>query len=113
MQTGVVIAPGGGSGPNGIDSLTMTQAIKQWAVAGSYELLSGFSYDGDGVMTGATVSWPDGSSGVFTTTSVDPDHLMPSSFTISHTNSGFVATQGLLTRNDDGNIIGNEGMVVV
>lgn len=113
MQSGVVISPGGGSGPNGIDDLTMSQALKQWAVAGSYELISGFAYDSDGVLTDANVNWPDGSAGVFETVSIDPDHLVPSEFTITHVNSGLTVVQGEIVRNDDGNITSNNGITVI
>lgn len=112
MNSGVIFQPSGGSGPNAIDELTLSQAIYQWTVAGAFELVSGFTYDADDVLTEANVIWPDGSAGVYTTLTVDPEHLVPSSFTVSHTNGGLTATQGLLVRNDAGNITTNAGITV-
>lgn len=112
MNSGVIFQPSGGSGPNGIDELTLSQAIYQWTVAGAFELISDFTYDSDDVLTGATVTWPDGSSGTYTTLTVDSEHLVPSSFTVSHTNGGLTATQGLIVRNDAGNIVTNAGITV-
>jgi hypothetical protein len=70
------------------------------------------TYDGDGVVTTATVKWPDGSAGVFTTTVKNTDFLVPDAFTITHVDSGKTVTQATVTRDADGNVTVKPAMTV-
>ena len=79
---------------------TVTDArLKEWAESGAYEATA-ISFDADGVVTTATVKWPDGSAGVFTATATDATWLAVNSYTISHTDSGKTVTQSAVTTRD-------------
>ena len=78
-------------------------ALVAWVEAGAYEATA-ISFDSDGVVTTATVKWPDGSAGTFTTTAKDTTHLAVNSYTVSHTDSGKTVTQAAVTRDADGNV---------
>ena len=75
------------------------QTLTAWTEAGAYEATA-ISFDSDGVVTTATVKWPDGSAGTFTTTATDATWLAVDSYTISHTDSGKTVTQSAVTTRD-------------
>ena len=75
------------------------EALKQWTESGAYEATA-ISFDADGVVTTATVKWPDGSAGVFTTVTKNADFLAVDAYTISHTDSGKTVTQSAVTTRD-------------
>jgi hypothetical protein len=77
--------------------------LKSWTEGESYEVISA-SYDVDGVVTTATVKWPDGSSGTFTTTIKNTTWLSVDAYTITHTTGGETVTQAAVTRDSDGNV---------
>lgn len=78
---------------------TVTQLI-EWTLA---ECWTGtFTRNSDNVVTSASISWPDGSSGTFTTVTINATHLAIDAFTVSHTVSGLTVTQSAVTRNSDG-----------
>lgn len=79
------------------------QRLKEIVTSEGYEVLSA-NYDSDGVVTTATVKWPDGSAGTFTTVTKNATFLTIDAFTISHTDSGKTVTQALVTRNVSGQL---------
>lgn len=85
--------------------------LRMWAASGAYTLTSA-ARDSDGVITSASVSWPDGSSGTFTTVSKNTTFLTIDAFTISHAASGKTVTQNLITRDGDGLIIAQPALTV-
>lgn len=77
------------------------QTLKEWVTGEDYEMTA-ITYDADGVVTTATVKWPDGSAGTFTTTTKNSTWLAVDAFTISHTASGKTVTQAAVTRDSNG-----------
>ena len=77
--------------------------LKAWAEAEAYELTA-ITRDADGVPTTATVKWPDGSAGTFTTVTKNTTWLAVDGYTISHTVSSKTVTQADVTRDGDGNV---------
>lgn len=77
--------------------------LAAWAESEAYEATS-ITRDSDGVVTTATVQWPDASAGTFTTTTKDTTWLAVNAYTISHTASGKTVTQAAVTRAADGSI---------
>ena len=75
------------------------QTLREWVEGGAYEATA-ISFDADGVVTTATVKWPDGSAGTFTTTATDATWLAVNSYTITHTASGKTVTQSAVTTRD-------------
>ena len=84
----------------------------EWTEAGAYELTA-VNVDADEVITTATVKWPDGSAGTFTTTTKNGTWLAVDAFTISHTDSGpKTVTQAAVTRNAQGTVITKPALTV-
>jgi hypothetical protein len=77
--------------------------LKEWTAGEDFEITAA-GYDVDEVVTTATVKWPDGSAGTFTTTSKNATWLAIDAFTITHTTSGKTVTQAAVTRNANGSI---------
>jgi hypothetical protein len=77
------------------------QQLKDWTASEAFEPTA-ITRDGDDVITTATVKWPDGSAGTFTTVTKDATHLAINAFTVTHTLSGKTVTQPLMTRNANG-----------
>lgn len=77
------------------------QTLKEWVTGEDYEMTA-ITYDADGVVTTATVKWPDGSAGTFTTTTKNSTWLAVDAITISHTASGKTVTQAAVTRDSNG-----------
>ena len=77
--------------------------LKAWAEAEAYELTA-ITRDAYGVPTTATVKWPDGSAGTFTTVTENTTWLAVDGYTISHTASGKTVTQADVTRDGNGNV---------
>ena len=75
------------------------QTLREWVEGGAYEATA-ISFDADGVVTTATVKWPDGSAGTYTTVTKNTDFLTVDSYTISHTDSGKTVTQSAVTTRD-------------
>jgi hypothetical protein len=83
---------------------TVTNArLIEWAEGEDYELTA-ITYDSDNVITTATVKWPDGSGGTFTTTTKDTTWLAINAYTITHTVASKTVTQAAVTRNSTGSI---------
>lgn len=77
--------------------------LKAWTEAGSYEPTS-ITWDSDGVVTTATVQWPDASAGTFTTTTKNTTWLAVDAYTITHADSSQTVTQAAVTRDSNGNV---------
>ena len=82
---------------------TQNDQLKAWTASGAYTLTSA-TRDSDGVITIATIAWPDGSSGTFTTVTKNATFLTVDSYTATHSVSGKTATQPSVTRDDSGNV---------
>lgn len=97
---------GGGSGAT-------AAILKAWTSGECFELTS-ITYDGTytQVVSTATVKWPDGSAGTFTTTNINTTWEAIDAYTISHTDSGKTVTQSLVTRNADGRITTKPALTV-
>jgi hypothetical protein len=87
--------------PTGLGASTLNERLKAWTSGQAYQTAAA-TYDSDGVVTTATVSWPDGSAGTFTTTTKNTTFLAVDAFTISHTDSGKTVTQTAVTRDSLG-----------
>jgi len=85
--------------------------LKEWTEGEDYELTS-IGWDGDSVVYTATVKWPDGSAGTFTTTTKNTTWLAVDAYTISHTNSSKTVTQAAVTRDANGNITAKPALTV-
>lgn len=94
----------GGSG-------VLDDTLKEWAEGEDYELTA-ITRDADGVPTTATVKWPDGSGGTFTTVTKNSTWLAVDAYTISHTSSSKTVTQTAVTRDSDGNITAKPALSV-
>lgn len=75
--------------------------LRGWANSTAFTLTSA-TRDSDGVITTATVSWPDGSAGTFTTVTKNATFLTIDAYTVTHTSSGRTVTQASVTRNASG-----------
>lgn len=75
--------------------------LKEIVSAEGYELTA-ITYDSGGVVETATVLWPDGSTGVYTTTVKNTQFSAVDAFTITHADSGKTVTQSAVTRNSTG-----------
>lgn len=78
-------------------------SLIEWTTAEAYELTA-INYDSDGVVTTATVKWPDGSAGVFTVTVKNTAFLAVDAYTITHVVLAKTVTQATMTRDASGNI---------
>lgn len=85
--------------------------LKAWAEGGDYELTS-VTRDSDGIISSATVKWPDGSAGTFTRTTKNSTWLAIDAYTISHTASGKTVTQATVTRDGNGGITTKPALTV-
>lgn len=81
---------GGGAGAT-------AEVLKGWAEGELYETTA-VTWDSDGVVSSATVKWPDGSAGTFTRTSKNATWLAIDAYTITHALSGQTVTQAAVTR---------------
>lgn len=85
--------------------------LKAWANAGAYSISSA-TIDSDGVITTATVTWPDGSAGTFTRTTKNTTFLTIDAYTVTHTDSGKTVTQPTMTRDSNGNVTAQPALTI-
>lgn len=90
---------------------TSDALLKAWAEGGDYEATS-ITRDSDGVVTTATVKWPDGSAGTYTMTAKNSTWLCADSYTISHSDSGQTVTQASVSRNAAGEVTTKPALTV-
>ncbi|MCA1806751.1 MAG: hypothetical protein LC687_02645 [Actinobacteria bacterium] len=83
----------------------------EWTAGEDYET-TGITRDSDGVVTTATVEWPDGSAGTFTTVTKNDIWLCVDAYTVSHTDSGDTVTQSAVTRNSAGEVTTKPALTV-
>lgn len=78
-------------------------AIETWVAAGAFDMVS-ITYDATytSVISTASVVWPDGSVGTFTTTDINETWEAIDAFTVTHSGSGKTVTQAAVTRNASG-----------
>lgn len=75
--------------------------LMEWFMGEDYTFTA-IEYDEDGVVETATVLWPDGSAGVYTTTTKNSTFLTVDAYTMTHTDSGKTVTQSAFTRDSNG-----------
>ena len=92
-------------------STTQNDQLKAWTVSGAYTLTSA-TRDSDGVITTATVSWPDGSGGTFTTVTKNLTFFTVDSYTATHSVSRKIATQPPVTRDASGNVTAQPAITI-
>lgn len=99
------VSPGGAS--------IIDEALVGWVAGNNYELTA-ITYDATypTVISTATVAWPDGSAGVFTTTTINTTWHSIDAYTITHTLSGKTITQLAITRNANGDVTVKPALVV-
>lgn len=85
--------------------------LKAWANAGAYAITAA-TRDSDGVITTASVSWPDGSTGTFTRTTKNTTFLTIDAYTVTHTDSGKTVTQPAVTRDSSGNVTAQPALTI-
>lgn len=73
------------------------QTLRQWAESEAYEPTA-ITRNAEGVVTSATVRWPDGSTGAMTATATNATWLTIDAYTITHDASGRTVTQPAVTR---------------
>lgn len=71
--------------------------ISAWFNSGSFGIVTG-AVSSAGVLTNATLRWPDGASGTYTVTSIDAVFGAPNSWTYTHAITGKTFTQAAITR---------------
>ncbi len=103
LDSALVNALGGAS--------VLAQVLKEWAEGGAYEVMAA-TVDSDGLITTATVKWPDGSGGTFTTTTKNTTWIAIDAYTVTHTNSGKTVTQTAVTRDTNGNVTAKPALTV-
>ena len=60
----------------------------------------------------AAVQWPDGSAGVFTSSTINTTFESIDAYTVTHTTASKTVTQSLVTRNADGLITNKPALSV-
>lgn len=92
------------SAVNVLDDASASDAqLIEWTEGEGYEIIAA-TFDSDNVITTATVKWPDGSAGTFTTVTKDATWLAINAYTITHTTSSKTVTQTAVTRDGSGNV---------
>lgn len=91
----------------------LDEQLKLWTLS-IFEMLTSVSYHATYtfVPTTATINWPDGSSGTYTTTAYDAVNEDWASFTATHTDSGKTVTQSAVTRDSSGRVTARPAMTV-
>lgn len=107
-----VTAPGpqGAPGASGV-SASNNAVLIMWTASSAYAITSA-TRDSDGVITTATVSWPDGSTGTFTLTTKNSTFLTIDAYTVTHTDSGKTVTQPAVTRDSSGNVTAQPALAI-
>lgn len=94
-------------------SLVTSAVLKEWAQAEAFEMTS-ITYHGTytGVVSTATVKWPDGSAGTFTATTINSAWEAVDAYTVTHASSGKTVTQAAVTRNASGRVTSKPALTV-
>ncbi len=86
-------------------------SLSAWALSSAFSLTSA-TRDSDGVITVASITWPDGSPGTLTRTSKNATFMAVDAYTITHTRSGKTVTQSAVTRDADGSVTAQPAITV-
>lgn len=78
----------------------------EWTIVGAF-VMTDTSYDVNGIVETADVTWPDGEPGVMTTREPNVEFLSYDAFSVTYLHRGVTTTidQGTVTRDDDGYIV--------
>lgn len=99
-------------GITGSSSVT-AQQLKDWTEAESYEVLAiTYSTNYPDVVASATLKWPDGSAGTFTSTTINASFICVDAYTVSHTASSKTVTQAAVTRDSEGKVTTKPALTV-
>lgn len=79
------------------------ETLAAWTLSSAFSITTA-TLDSDGVITTASVLWPDGSTGTFTRTTKNATFLAIDAYNVTHTDSGKTVTQAAVTRDSSGNI---------
>lgn len=79
----------------------LPRLLRMWTQGEDYEPTA-ITRNSDGLVTTATVTWPDGSAGTLTATNYNATHGVYDGYTITHTASGKTVTQAAVTRDSNG-----------
>lgn len=85
--------------------------LKEWAQGECYELTA-ITRDVNETPTTATVKWPDGSGGTFTTTTANATFFTVDAYTVTHTLSSKTVTQTAVTRDAAGAVTTKPALTV-
>lgn len=85
--------------------------LKAWTASEAYTVTSA-TRDSDGVITTASIVWPDASTGTFTRTTKNATFLTIDAYTATHTDSGKTVTQAAVTRDASGNVTAQPALSV-
>lgn len=89
-----------------------TRVLKAWTQGEDYEPTS-VTRNASGIVTSATVVWPDGSAGTFTTDTINTTWEAIDAYHITHTASGKTITQAAVSRNSAGAVITKPALTIV
>ncbi len=91
---------------------TFESRLREIVASRSYEQVSA-NLDADGVVTTASIRWPDGTMGTYTTTVKNSTFLVVDAYTISYSGVlNALVSQGAVTRNSSGDIIAKPSLIV-
>jgi hypothetical protein len=86
--------------------------ILNWTLSEAFVLVSA-TRNADNVITTASVKWPDGTSGTFTTTTINTTFNTIDAYTVTYVGSTTkTVTQAEVTRNDDGAVIAQPELTI-
>ncbi|OWL95087.1 hypothetical protein CBQ26_13630 [Deinococcus indicus] len=95
---------------NNVGDADINLLLRQWTQAEAYEPTT-ITRNSDGLVTTATVTWPDGSTGTLTATNYNATHSVYDGFTVTHA-SGKTVTQAAVTRDSSGAVTAKPALVV-
>jgi hypothetical protein len=94
---------GGAASSDNPTNAELIKSVGNNPESGALQLLNK-SYDSNGILESAAVLWPDGSTGVFTTTLKNLTWMDYDAFTVTHADSGKTVTQAAMIRNSLGDV---------
>lgn len=86
--------------------------LTEWTQGKDYEPLI-ITRDSEGRVTSMTVKWPDGGSGVYTSTDYNATHEVYDGYNVTHAERSKTVTQAAVTRNADGAITIKPALTVI
>lgn len=87
------------------------QTLVAWTASEAFTIASA-TRDSDGVITTASIVWPDASTGTFTRTTKNATFLTIDAYTVTHVSSGKTITQSAVTRDASGNVTAQPALTV-